>query len=101
MSAALLLAGLLMTQTAVPAVTVFGSANRTERERVDVAFEEVRQGRNEAAVVRIKGNRDLDADDPAAMINMGTAYARMGRTTDAKECFTRAMASRELTTGGC
>ena len=95
MSTALLFAGAFLAQSAVPVVTVTGSANRIERERVDVAYEEVRQGRNEAAIARIMRNRELDADDPAAMINMGTAYARMGRESDARVCFIRAIASRE------
>ena len=95
MSSALILVGALMAQGAIPVVTVTGSAHRIEVERVDVAYEELSQGRNKAAVSRILHNRELAADDPAAMINMGTAYARMGRESDARNCFIRAIASRE------
>lgn len=95
MSVALLIAGAVLAQSAVPVVTVTGSASRTGTERVDVAYEEVSQGRNEAAVARILRNRELAADDPAAMINLGTAYARLGRESDARDCFVRAIASRE------
>lgn len=95
MSAALLIAGAILAQSSVPVVTVTGSASRTGNERVDVAYEEVSQGRNVAAIARILRNRELAADDPAAMINMGTAYARMGRESDARDCFVRAIASRD------
>ena len=95
MSTALLFAGALLAQSAVPVVTVTGSANRIETERADVAYEELSQNRNEAAIARIMRNRELDAGDPAAMINMGTAHARMGRESEARECFVRAIASRE------
>jgi len=33
-------------------------------------------------------------DDPGRLINLGTAYARMGRLTDARAAFSRAAASR-------
>lgn len=95
MSAALLFAGALLAQSVAPAATVTGSANRTDVERVDVAYEELSEGRNRTAISRIAQNRELESDDPAAMINKGTAYARLGHTSDARDCFIKAIASRE------
>lgn len=90
MSAVLIFAGALLSQTALPAAELTIRA-----ERVDVAYEELAQGRSEAAVSRILNSDAHRASDPAALINLGTAYARMGRTAQARECFERAIASRE------
>lgn len=95
MSATLLMAGALLAQSALPAVMVTGRANSADRERADVAYAELSQGRNDEAIARITQSRDLAADDPAAMINLGAAYARTGREADARRCYARALASRE------
>ena len=78
-------------------VTVTGTANRVGIDSQSMSpMRNSAQGRNEAAVTRIRAAiATLRPDDPAAMINMGTAYARMGREADARDCFIRAIASRE------
>lgn len=95
MSAALLIAGALLAQSALPVVTVTGEVGRTGTERVNVAFDELSQGRNADAIAHLTRNRELAADDPAAMINLGAAYVRTGRDGEARRCYARAIASRE------
>lgn len=89
MSATLLLAGALLAQSA-PLVTVEGGADRYD----DVAYAELMQGRNEAAIARIKGNRALPANDPAALINLGAANLRLGHADKAEDCYRAAIVSR-------
>ncbi len=79
MAVTLLLAGALMAQAAAPVLTVEGVPVRSEASRIDVAYEEMAQGRNEAAIARIRANRALESDDPSALINLGTAHTRLGR----------------------
>lgn len=86
MSATTLFAGLLLAQSAPLALVQNTPAS------VDVAYEEISEGRNEAAITRILANRDL-AEDPAALINLGTASARMGDAAKAQDYYRAAIAS--------
>jgi len=86
MSATALFAGLLLAQSAPLALVQNTPAT------VDVAYEDISQGRNEAAITRILANRDL-AEDPAALINLGTASARMGDAAKAQDYYRAALAS--------
>lgn len=85
----LLLAGLLLAQSA-PAVVVEGPQSR-----VDVAYTELSEGRPEAAIKKINANRALEADDPAALINLGTAHARLGRAEQARDYYIAAIGSSQ------
>lgn len=58
-----------------------------------VAYAELRAGENAAAVTKLTGNAALDARDPSRLINLGTAYARLGRTADAAAAYEAAAAS--------
>ena len=58
-----------------------------------VAFAELKAGENEAAVEKLTGETTLDARDPSRLINLGTAYARLGRTADAAAAYDAAIAS--------
>lgn len=90
MGTTLMLAGLLLAQSVAPAVVVEGS-----QDRVDVAYEELAEGRPSAAIRKILANRELDANDPAALINLGTANARLGRTEKARDLYIAAIGSSE------
>ncbi len=59
----------------------------------EVGFEELSEGRNQAAIVEIELNSELDADDPARLINLGIAHAREGRAEQAREMFRAALRS--------
>jgi len=58
-----------------------------------VAFAELKAGENQAAVEKLTGDTGVDARDPSRLINLGTAYARLGRTTDAAAAYDAAIAS--------
>lgn len=94
MAATILIAGALLAQAAAspatPVVTVEAGADR-----VDVGYEELRSGRPDAAIEQITGNRMLEHGDPAALINLGTAYARLGRKDDAHAAYAAAILSNE------
>ncbi|MCW1429860.1 hypothetical protein [Novosphingobium sp. JCM 18896] len=83
MSATLTLAGLLLAQSA-------WFVAPTNIERTDVAYEAMSHGRTDAAISQL---RDHSANDAAALINLGTAYARKGMRAEAMECFEAAMAA--------
>ena len=85
---AILIAGLLFAQTS--AITVEAS-----RGQPDVGFHELVADRPADAIVRIAANRTLDADDPAALINRGTAEARLGRFAAAGDSYRAALLSRQ------
>ncbi len=91
MASILILAAAVLAQSAPLTMTVEGASTR---DRIDVAYEELSQGRNEQGIARIKANRSIDADEPAALINLGTAHARMGQTARAEAYFRAAIISR-------
>ncbi len=53
----------------------------------DVAYEELSNDRNKAAIAKIEANTAVDAEHPARLINLGIAFAREGRFDEAEECF--------------
>lgn len=58
-----------------------------------VAYAELKAGDNRAAVAKLTGETSVDARDPSRLINLGTAYARLGRTDDATAAYTAAIDS--------
>lgn len=58
-----------------------------------VAYAELRSGENHAAIAQLTGETNLAARDPSRLINLGTAYARLGRTSDAAAAYDAALAS--------
>lgn len=86
----LLLAGAL---TSLPADQNLNAAG--EVENTDVAYAEMAQGREQEAVDKILASDLYKQGDPAALINLGTAYARIGKTEKAREAFEAAAASDE------
>jgi Tfp pilus assembly protein PilF len=62
-------------------------------DRIDVAYEELMADRNREAVEQILASQLDDEGDPAALINLGTAYARLGETEKAKASFEAAINS--------
>ena len=88
MAQTLILAALLAAQSAAPAVLV-----EARGERVDVGYSELAAGQPQAAIERIQANRAVDANDPAALINLGAAHARMGDLADARTVLSAAIAS--------
>ncbi|HUQ14027.1 MAG TPA: hypothetical protein VM055_07100 [Novosphingobium sp.] len=61
----------------------------------EIGYRELAAQRPAEAQARIAANRSLDADDPAALINLGTAMARQGEAKKAADCYRAAIASRQ------
>jgi tetratricopeptide (TPR) repeat protein len=83
MAATLLIAAAL---TAQPAISP---------DQVDVGYDELAKGQPTAAIARITANADNAAHDPAALINLGTAYARLGEKAKAADYYRAAIVSPE------
>lgn len=88
MAQTLILAALLAAQSAAPAVLV-----EARGDRVDVGYSELAAGQPQAAIERIQTNRAVDANDPAALINLGAAHARMGDLANARAILSAAVAN--------
>ena len=89
MAADFILATVLASLSPSAAVTEYTSPS-TE---VDVAYEQLRDGDTAAAIRHLEESRD--GDDPARLINLGTAYARDGRAADAATMFRAALKSEQ------
>ncbi len=80
---------------ACAAAPVAAIAADTGPERVDVAYEALSEGRTAEAIAQLNGSDAVRSDDPAALINLGTALAREGRVSDARAMFTAAINSSD------
>lgn len=60
----------------------------------NVAFDQLAQGRDAAAIRQIEGQPD-QASDPARLINLGIAYARRGEAQRARSLFEAAYYARD------
>jgi len=90
MMISLLLAGALLTPAAEQ-TTVYGSEPRGS----DVAYAEMMARQNSQAIERIRATGLDRAGDPAALINLGTAYARLGNRQGALDCYKSAIISQD------
>lgn len=62
---------------------------------VDVAYDDLVAGKATAAVDKIEHSGARAEHHPAALINLGVAYARLGRTAEARTMFEAAANSDE------
>ncbi|WP_432769289.1 MAG: hypothetical protein HEQ22_00700 [Sphingopyxis sp.] len=69
------------------------TAPQVESDALPVAYSELQAGANAAAVETLTGDWEGDIRDPSRLINLGTAYARLGRTGDAKTAYGAALDS--------
>lgn len=60
---------------------------------VPVAYDRLKAGDNDAAIREILGDWSVRADDPSRLINLGTAYARVGRSKEAAAAYRAAIRS--------
>ncbi|MDR7101932.1 hypothetical protein [Croceicoccus sp. BE223] len=90
MGLAVILAAALAAQPAIPAADTASNV-----ENVDVAYTELVDGRDAEALHKLEQSALVQAGDPAALINLGTAYARAGEEAKARASFAAAMASRD------
>lgn len=69
------------------------TAPQVDETILPVAYAELKAGDNHAAIAKLTGETRLDARDPSRLINLGTAYARLGRTADAAAAYDAAISS--------
>lgn len=69
------------------------TAPQADSELLPVAYAELKAGENQAAIEKLTGDTRLDARDPSRLINLGTAYARLGRTAEAAAAYDSAIGS--------
>ncbi len=79
--------------TASPAMMPADSI--THAADAEVAFKELSANHAQAAIARIMASGQAQNGDPAALINLGTAYARLGQKEQALAMFRAAIASSE------
>ncbi|PQM26213.1 hypothetical protein CVO77_14165 [Sphingopyxis lindanitolerans] len=84
-------AGLLASPAAAQSIVVSG-ADAGDLSPLSVAYEELQAGRNAAALDELT-HSPIDARDPSRLINLGTAYARLGQAADAATAYEAAIAS--------
>jgi len=89
MAVSALIVGLMLAQATAPGITVTG-----ESDQIDVAYQELSEGRPREALAKLHGATAVMQDDPSALINLGTAYARVGQTDKARDLYRAAIASR-------
>lgn len=87
-----LLALAFTTPAMAQSIVVTGS-DESDLAPLSVAYEELRAGQNQAAVAKLTGESTLDARDPSRLINLGTAYARLGQTGAAQTAYKAAITS--------
>src|SRR5690606_39634960 len=69
------------------------TAPQADSEILPVAYAELKAGENRVAIEKLTGDTRLDARDPSRLINLGTAYARLGRTAEAAAAYDSAIGS--------
>ena len=79
------------TPAAAQSIVVTGS-DEDDLAPLSVAYEELKAGQNALAVDKLT-HSDIDAQDPSRLINLGTAYARLGKTADAQTAYKAAITS--------
>jgi len=60
-----------------------------------IGYEALMRGDNERAVFQIMANEQVSSSDPAKLLNLGRAYARMGHTDEAAKMFKAVLDSRD------
>ena len=79
------------TPAAAQSIVVTGS-DEDGLAPLSVAYEELKAGQNALAIDKLT-HSDIDAHDPSRLINLGTAYARLGKTADAQTAYKAAITS--------
>lgn len=90
MAGTFLIATALLAQSATTVTAVPPGADH-----VDVGYSELSSGRPAQAIEVIRANDALSSDDPAALINLGSAYVMLGDKAKARECYRAAIISDE------
>lgn len=87
------LIALAISSPAAAQSIVVVTAPQADSEVLPVAYGELKAGENQAAIEKLTGETSLAARDPSRLINLGTAYARLGRTAEAAAAYDNAIGS--------
>ncbi|HEV2598733.1 hypothetical protein [Sphingopyxis sp.] len=87
------LIALAISSPAAAQSIVVVTAPQADSEVLPVAYAELKAGENQVAIEKLTGDTRLDARDPSRLINLGTAYARLGRTAEAAAAYDSAIGS--------
>lgn len=90
MSATFILSALL---AATQAVTSTPGPEQRITEQREVAYEALTSGQTARAVAALEARLREDPQDPATLINLGTAYSQLGDAARAAQAFRSAMTS--------
>ena len=90
MAATALLFGLVLAQASPATLTV--EANRADG---NVGYAELTSGDANGAIARIEAGGGVQRNDPAALINLGSANARLGRIDSARQYYVAAITRGE------
>ena len=91
----MLVLGMLIAGTiSVAAQAKPGAVDEISYPKGSIGYEALMRGDNERAVSQIMANEQVSKHDPAKLLNLGLAYARMGMTGKASGYFKAAMQSR-------
>lgn len=88
MSVTLIMAAALAASSASPSADTPSSGRDP-----GVAYNELSHNETEAAIARIRASGQIENRDPAALINLGAAYARLGQRERALDMYRSAIAS--------
>jgi Flp pilus assembly protein TadD len=92
----LLLTGALVTGLMGVAAHAQPTMNiETAYPKGSIGYEALVKGDNERAVSQILASAQVSRHDPAKLLNLGHAYARLGRMDEASALFTVVMQSRD------
>lgn len=83
----------LASPASAQSIVVLSAPLPHEQAALPVAFAELQAGQNRAAIEALTTNSTLSTDDPSRLINLGTAYARLGQTDQAMAMYRAAMTS--------
>ncbi|EJL20754.1 hypothetical protein [Novosphingobium sp. AP12] len=88
MSLSVLVTAVLLGQSAFTL-----DVDKTAPDVTDVAYHELAAGQSQAAVQKLEAGGAAQSNDPAALINLGSAYARAGMADKALAAYRAAVAS--------
>lgn len=86
---------LLITATAGVAQAEPSNSAEVSYPKGSIGYDALMAGENDKAISQIISNERVSRHDPAKLINLGQAYARTGRISEAAGLFATAMQSRE------
>jgi tetratricopeptide (TPR) repeat protein len=91
----MLLSALIAGTISVAAQANTGAVGEISYPKGSIGYEALMRGDNERAVAQILASEQVSKHDPAKLLNLGRAYARMGQTEQAAGYFKAAMQARE------